>query len=281
MSNQWLRLWHDMPNDPKWRTIARISKQRIGDVMAVYMHMLAAASQHVTRGHVDVTAEDLASAIDVTEDVIQAILTAMQGRVLDGDRLTGWEKRQPKREDAGDPETGAKSSAERKREQREREKALAQMLAQTPPDDAGHDASRKVTTDKDKEEDKEKNKDSVAKATDGKPSKADKPPKSPEDIAKAQLWRAAVSVLDQGGCKNEAQARTFMGKLVVDYTFAVVKDAVAAAVTEQPVDAREYLKAACQHAAGQRQKPNKQEALEASNQAVAARFLEKENHVAH
>ena len=258
-----------MPNDPKWRTIARISKQRIGDVLAVYMHMLTAASQHVTRGHVDVTAEDLASAIDVTEDVVQDILTAMQGRVLDGDRLTGWEKRQPKREDAGDPETGAKSNAERKREQREREKAMAQRLAQIPPDDASHAASRNVTLDKDKEEDKEKNKDSVAKATDGKPSKADKPPKSPEDIAKAQLWRAAVSVLDQGGCKNEAQARTFMGKLVVDYTFAVVKEAVAAAVTEQPVDAREYLKAVCQRSKGQRANPNKQEALEQRNQTVA------------
>ncbi|ENU2244993.1 hypothetical protein ACWNUG_005487, partial [Escherichia coli] len=23
MANAWLRLWHDMPNDPKWRTIAR------------------------------------------------------------------------------------------------------------------------------------------------------------------------------------------------------------------------------------------------------------------
>ncbi|ENW8560590.1 hypothetical protein ACR6SH_005434, partial [Escherichia coli] len=25
MANAWLRLWHDMPNDPKWRTIARVS----------------------------------------------------------------------------------------------------------------------------------------------------------------------------------------------------------------------------------------------------------------
>ncbi|EOP2197647.1 hypothetical protein QSF09_003200, partial [Escherichia coli] len=25
MANAWLRLWHDMPNDPKWRTISRVS----------------------------------------------------------------------------------------------------------------------------------------------------------------------------------------------------------------------------------------------------------------
>lgn len=123
---------------------------------------------------------------------------------------------------------------------------------------------------------------SVAKATDaagGAPAKKDKPPKTPEEMAKAELWRAAVSVLEQGGCPP-SQCRTFMGKLVTDYTFPVVKDAVAAAVNEQPADAREYLKATCQHAAGQRQHPNKQEALEASNRAVLEKFLAKDLHAA-
>ena len=41
----WVRLWADMPNDPKWRTIARVSKQKIGDVMAVFVHMMTNASQ--------------------------------------------------------------------------------------------------------------------------------------------------------------------------------------------------------------------------------------------
>ncbi|EEY1988416.1 phage replisome organizer, partial [Escherichia coli] len=40
MANAWLRLWHDMPNDPKWRTIARVSGQPIATVMAVYIHLL-------------------------------------------------------------------------------------------------------------------------------------------------------------------------------------------------------------------------------------------------
>ena len=108
-------------------------------------------------------------------------------------------------------------------------------------------------------------KDSVADATDGggsppaaapapqdEPESPAKSPKSPEDMAKAELWHAAVSVLEQGGCPK-AQARSFMGKLVKDYGQEVVRDAVAAAVTAQPVDAREYLRATCQHAAGQRQ----------------------------
>ena len=156
MSNQWLRLWHDMPNDPKWRTIARISKQRIGDVMAVYLHLLTTASQCVTRGHVDVTPEDLASAIDVTDEVVVAILSAMQGRVIEDNRLTGWEKRQPKREDSGDDESGAKSSAQRKKEQRERQKVAAAAADDKRANPSGHAVSRNVTTDKDKDKDKEK-----------------------------------------------------------------------------------------------------------------------------
>lgn len=92
-------------------------------------------------------------------------------------------------------------------------------------------------------------------------------PKSPEEMAKAELWRAAVSVLEQGGCPV-SQTRTFMGKLVKDYTFPVVQQAVAAAVTEQPADAREYLKATCQRMAGERQVINKQEALEQRGQRV-------------
>ena len=151
MANQWLRLWHDMPTDPKWRTIARHSKQPIHLVQAVYLHLLVDASRNVTRGHADVTVEDLASALDCDESQIQAVIDAMQGRVLDGDAISGWEKRQPKREDSGDADTGAKSSAQRKREQREREKQGAEQ----PVKPACHDASRGVTTDKDKDKDTE------------------------------------------------------------------------------------------------------------------------------
>lgn len=107
---------------------------------------------------------------------------------------------------------------------------------------------------------------SVPIGTDGVPP-APPAPKSPEEMAKAELWRAAVSVLEQGGCPV-SQTRTFMGKLVKDYTFPVVQQAVAAAVTEQPVDAREYLKATCQRMAGERQPINKQEALEQRGQRV-------------
>lgn len=141
----WLRLWHDMPNDPKWRTIARVSAQPIALVQAMYVHLLVDASRNVTRGHVTVTKEDIASALDVTDEQVESVFEAMQGRVLDGDYVTGWSKRQPKREDIGSSESGAKSAAQRKREQRERQKA-----AQEKED--GHDESRKVTGSHDREE---------------------------------------------------------------------------------------------------------------------------------
>ncbi len=152
MANQWLRLWHDMPNDPKWKTIARVSGQHISLVQATYLHLLVDASRNVTRGHVNVTAEDLASALDVTDDAILAVLSAMQGRVLDGMALSGWDARQPKREDQGGGSSGAKSAAERKREQREREANLKHPNA----DDLCHEMSRNVTLDKDKDKDKDK-----------------------------------------------------------------------------------------------------------------------------
>ena len=89
-----------MPNDPKWRTIARASGQSIGNVMAVYLHVLVNASGADDRGTTQrLQAEDVASALDVDSEQVQAILAAMQGRVLNGERVSGWAARQPARED--------------------------------------------------------------------------------------------------------------------------------------------------------------------------------------
>lgn len=88
---------------------------------------------------------------------------------------------------------------------------------------------------------------------------------SPEEQGKSEVWKAAVSVLENGGCPP-SQCRTFMGKLVTYYGFPIVKDAVAAAVSTQPADAREYLKATCQRLNGERL--NRQEALEQRGQSV-------------
>lgn len=102
MANQWLRLWHDMPNDPKWRTIARASKQPIALVQAVYLHLLVSASENDPRGTIRINREDVASALDADDASIECVLEAMQGRVLNGDQLSGWVERQPVREDGAE-----------------------------------------------------------------------------------------------------------------------------------------------------------------------------------
>jgi len=117
MAHPWLRLWNDMANDPKWRTIARKSGQKIGDVVAVYVHMLTCGSNAEDRGHIEGWCdEDVATALDIDTEQVEAIREAMQGRVLDGDYLAGWEKRQPKREREDD------NSTERSRQSRQRQK---------------------------------------------------------------------------------------------------------------------------------------------------------------
>ena len=116
---------------------SRVSKQSISLVLSTYLHLLVTASQNVTRGHANVTIEDLASALDASNEAIEAVFEAMQGRVLDGNKLSGWDTRQPKKEDSGNAASVAKSSAERKRLQREREKLESIS-------NEGHDLSRQV-----------------------------------------------------------------------------------------------------------------------------------------
>ncbi len=100
MANQWLRLWIDLPNDPKFRTIARLSGQPISCVIAIYIHMLCKAANADERGRTQGWCdEDIATALDIETDQVLSVRNAMQGRLLEGDYLTGWEKRQPLRED--------------------------------------------------------------------------------------------------------------------------------------------------------------------------------------
>lgn len=113
----WCRLWEDMPTDPKWRTIARKSGQRVGDVIAVFNFMMVNANANEgERGTLQgFKAEDVATALDLDDEHVEAILEAMQGRVLDGQTLTGWKKRQPRTEDG--------TAAIRKARWQERQKA--------------------------------------------------------------------------------------------------------------------------------------------------------------
>jgi hypothetical protein len=140
-----------MPNDPKWRTIARVSKQSIPAVLSVYVHLLVIASNATERGRTqNVCSEDLASALDLDAEQVDAILAAMQGRVLDGDMVSGWAKRQVEREDG---------SAERSKLWREAQKEAKRTQSnagerkQTPDKDTDTDTEQKIKTQRKKRAD--------------------------------------------------------------------------------------------------------------------------------
>lgn len=102
-----------MPTDPKWRVIAKRSGRSISEIMAVFNFILVNAScNDMKRGVThNLFHDDIAAALDLDTPHVSSIIEAMQGKVLDGDAVTGWEKRQPKRED---------SSTERVKEFRKR-----------------------------------------------------------------------------------------------------------------------------------------------------------------
>ena len=131
--SSWVRLWHDMPTDPKFRTIARAAKQPIADVIAVFVFMLADASANANeRGRTQANDEDIASAFDMEEGAVASIREAMQGRVLDGEILTGWDARQPKRED--NSAARAKAWRDSKKAEKPTERKRTQANAEERPD---------------------------------------------------------------------------------------------------------------------------------------------------
>lgn len=142
MATPWLRLWADMPNDPKWRTIARVSKQSIGNVIAVYVHMMVCAANATERGRTQGWSdEDIGTALDLETDQITSIRDAMQGRVLDDDYLAGWERRQPVRED--------ETASTRAKAWREQQKRLKEQGEQTQPNANEHKITLDTDTDTD------------------------------------------------------------------------------------------------------------------------------------
>ncbi len=171
----WYRLWSGMPNDPKWRTIARQSQQRIGDVIAVFLHVLDNASNASERGRTEnLNPEDIASALDLDTQQVDAILAAMQGRVMEGEAVAAWEKRQPVREDG---------SAERSKAWREEQKAKKERERQQQ-NAADHTPNATERTETPREE-----KRRVDIPPDGGKARkrAAPPPTKPDDVAQ-QAW---------------------------------------------------------------------------------------------
>jgi hypothetical protein len=70
-------------------------------------------------------------------------------------------------------------------------------------------------------------------------------------MTKDELWSAGKSLLAQSGMPAK-QCGTFVGGLVKTYESETVMEAVRRAVIERPADPAAFLKATCQHIAGDR-----------------------------
>ena len=108
----WFRWHHGTVADPKFSIIAKRSGQPRHVVIACWSAILEYASTRDDRGSVaGIDPEEIAIVLEIEIEQVEAILTAMNAKVMiDQDsRLSGWDKRQPKREDA--------TGAERKQHQ--------------------------------------------------------------------------------------------------------------------------------------------------------------------
>lgn len=155
MNAQWCRLWHEMPTDPKWRVVARKSGASIPEVLAVFVLMLTTASAAQERGTLaQWDDEDAAAALDMDTETVAAIRGAMQGKVLDGDRVGGWDRRQPKREEQ-EP-SGASTERVRAHRERVKQEAVSPAAPVVAPDvTTCNDTKRHETTREDKRREEE------------------------------------------------------------------------------------------------------------------------------
>jgi hypothetical protein len=110
------------------------------------------------------------------------------------------------------------------------------------------DASARVDDAQGGREGKGREGDSVAKATGGTP------PVDNSDAEKRELYDAGKSLLAEQGMPVK-QTGSYIAKLAKDYGQQHALDAVRSAVAARPMNAAEYLKAACMRIAGERKDP--------------------------
>ncbi len=125
----WLRWHHGTVGDPKWRVISRICSVThvtpVTVVVTIWATMLESASQNTdNRGVLSGwEAEEIAALLDLDIGQVESVYQAMQGRLLNGNVLISWEKRNPKRERED-------NSAERVKRHREAKKEAQRQVTE-------------------------------------------------------------------------------------------------------------------------------------------------------
>ena len=123
----WFRMWHGAPSDPKWRLIAKRARVRPGDVWAVVSYLFDRASKAEDRGSVaGFDCELIADVFGYEIDEVERIMAELSAKgVVEADRLTAWDKYQPKREDG----SAERAKAFRTRQKEETERTQTQPNA--------------------------------------------------------------------------------------------------------------------------------------------------------
>lgn len=97
----WFRVWNGISTDDKLMLVAKTTKSRLADVLAIWVYLLDQASQSDERGTIQIIdADDIGTLLDIAPDTVKSILTSMRTRkIIAGNSVSNWKKRQPMRED--------------------------------------------------------------------------------------------------------------------------------------------------------------------------------------
>lgn len=187
-------MYHGVPHDPKLKVIAHRAKQPMAHVVAVWTCLLDAASQHKSRGTVEVDAEQIAIMQDMETAAVEAIIAAMytKGMLNEQNRLTAWDKRQ---------HTTSTERMQKHRDMKKRDvtgsdavkRNVARGDAKTAKKAPDTD-SRLQTSDSDAETQKKQISDKKIRARAEGEREGEKIKALPDDIAEQmlQIWNAEV-----------------------------------------------------------------------------------------
>jgi hypothetical protein len=100
----WFRWYHGNADDAKLRLIAAHAHTLPVNVIGVWAMVLESASENTERGTIGSWDTDaVALILGIDAELVSQIISAMQGKLLAGQRVINWPKRQPKRERESNP----------------------------------------------------------------------------------------------------------------------------------------------------------------------------------
>lgn len=235
MAGEWIKMRADLLDDP---TVDRLAEALGIDMLTAVGALFCFwswADKYSVDGRVDGATSRLIDKVSHKPGFCDALVSVGWLEIIDGGI-------QIPRFDRHNGQSAKERSLKNQRQARWRESKVDGKKDDSPSTQAS-------TSPSTREEKRREEVKTVPKGTDGDAVS------SPAVLTKTELWTAGKSLLATQGMP-EKQCGSFVGKLVKDYGDGVVIDAVRAAVIARPADAAEYLKATCQHAAGQRQRPD-------------------------